>query len=164
MFETLEIGADLIANRQRAFRSFDKPVNVLETVATGDLQPVENAENQQRGETLRRRRRIVMTAPLQMQGERITRDSAVGGEIFARQQRADALEIGRHLAPDIAAIEIVEASAGKLVERIGEFRRAPDCPASGNLPSTRNRSANPGACFSISNSNGLPCASERDCA
>ena len=41
-------------------------------------------------------------------------------EIGARQRAADAFEIGRHLAPDIAAIEIVEPGMGELFERRGQ--------------------------------------------
>ena len=44
----------------------------------------------------------------------------VAVQILARDRAADAFEIGGDLAPDIAAVEIVEAGMGELLERRGE--------------------------------------------
>ena len=43
-------------------------------------------------------------------------------KIGAGDRRADALQVSRDLAPDVAAIEIVEARVGEMIERSGERR------------------------------------------
>ena len=65
--------------------------------------------------------------------ERLAPVGAVGLQVGARHRRADALEIGRDLARDVAAIEIVEPGVGELRERVGEARRLADRPRRGRL-------------------------------
>ena len=58
------------------------------------------------------------SSTLQRLGER----GAIARQILARQRAADAVEIGGDLAPDIAAIEIVEAGMGEVRQRFGKRR------------------------------------------
>ena len=108
-------------------------------------QAVEQRQDHQRGQPLRRRRRIVERAGADRDAERLGDARVVFLEIGARHRAADALQIGGDLAADIAAIEIVEPGIGEMFERGGEGGLLERAPTSGALPSTRNALRKPGA-------------------
>ena len=86
-------------------------------------QPLEQREDDQRGQPLRRRRRVVERAGARsctLSGSAIL--ASIFFQIGARHRAADALQIGGDLAADIAAIEIVEPGLRELLERRGERR------------------------------------------
>jgi len=62
-------------------------------------------------------------ADRQRNRERRSLGGAAALEVGARDRAADAIEIGRDLAPDVAAIEIIEPDMSELLERCGERRR-----------------------------------------
>ena len=64
-----------------------------------------------------------LASVLQALGEKGT----AANKVLAGDRTADALEIGGDLAPDVAAVEIIEAGIGEMIERRGEgglFERA----------------------------------------
>ena len=61
-FTRLGIGDRAVAHAQRALCRLDQPVHVIETFRLLDAEPVEQREDDQRGEPLRRRRRVVERA------------------------------------------------------------------------------------------------------
>ncbi len=69
---------------------------------------------------LRRRRRVVERAGACRHAQRRLHHGAELLEVGARHRAADALEVGGELAPDIAAIEIVEPGVSELLERGGK--------------------------------------------
>ena len=92
--------------------------------ASRDAQALEQREDDQRGQPLRRRRRVVERAGLRSHAERLGDLASIVLQIGARHRAADALEIGGDLAPDVAAIEIVEPGMGEMLERGGECASA----------------------------------------
>src|SRR6185503_12386348 len=80
----------------------------------------EQAEDDERGQALRRRRRVVERSGWYAHGERLGDKGVEFFQVGARHRAADALEIGGDLAPDIAAVEIVEPGAGEMLERGGK--------------------------------------------
>ena len=56
----------------------------------------------------------------------VAQSRLVAAEVVARHRAADLLEVGGDLGRHIAAIEVVEAGMGELVERVGKTRLAPD--------------------------------------
>ena len=61
-----------------------------------------------------------MHADVELHRQRLGQGGAAALEVGAGHRAAEALEIGGDLAPDIAAVEIVEPGMGELVERGGE--------------------------------------------
>ena len=53
-------------------------------------------------------------------------------------------KVGRHLAPDIAAVEIVKPGMCELFERRGQRFLLQSVPIAGTLPSARKVAAKPG--------------------
>ena len=95
-------------------------MQVIEAFGLGDAQPLEQREDHQRGEALGRRRRVEHGAGLERDRQRLGERRAAALEIGARHRAADAFEIGGDLAPDIAAIEIVEPGMREMVEGGGK--------------------------------------------
>ena len=95
-------------------------MDVVEALGRGLAEPLVDAENQERGEPLGRRRGIIESALADRHRERLARAGAVALQVRPRDGAADALKIGRDLVGDVAAIEIVETGAGELLERIGQ--------------------------------------------
>ena len=114
----------LVAHAERALGRLDQTMDVLEALRLRDAQALEQREDHERGESLRRRRRIVERAGLRRDAERLSDGRAIFFQIGARHRAADALEIGGNLAPDIAAIEIVKPGMGELLERRGKCASA----------------------------------------
>ena len=114
------IGDDAVAHAEGALGRFDQAVDVLETLRLRDAQAIEQRQDHQRGQPLRRRRRIVKRAGLDAHAERLRDDGFEFFQIGARHRAADALQIGGDLAADVAAIEIVEPGLAEMLERVGE--------------------------------------------
>ena len=115
------VGDDAVAHAEGALGRLDQAVDVLEAFGLRDAQAVEQRKDDQRGQALRRRRRVVERAGLR---SRTLSGSATTGfvllKIGARHRAADALQVGGDLAADIAAVEIVEPGLAEMVERVGE--------------------------------------------
>ncbi len=92
-------------------------MHVIEALGLGDLQAVEQRENHQGRQPLRRRRRVVERAGADRRLQRLAQHGAIAFDVAARNRTADALQVGRDLAPDVATVEIVEAGAGEVIER-----------------------------------------------
>ena len=87
-----------------------------------DAEPLVDAEDEEGGEPLRRRREIVEGDRRQPQRQRLDGARAEGLQVAARDGAADPLQVGGDLAADIAAIEIVEPGSREMGERVGERR------------------------------------------
>ena len=114
------IGDDAVAHAKRPLGRLDQPVDVLEAFRLRDAKALEQRQDDERGEPLRRRRRVVERARLERHAQRLGHGCAILREVGPRHRAVDALEIGRDLAPDIAAIEIVETRTGEMIEGGGE--------------------------------------------
>ncbi len=95
-------------------------MDVVEALGLRYAQALEQAEDDERGQPLRGRRRVVERARRQRQRERLAQLGAIVLEVAPRDRAADALEVGGDLAADVAAIEVVEPGVGEVVERVGE--------------------------------------------
>ncbi len=114
------IGDETIAHAEGALGRFDQAVDVLETLGLRDAQAIEQREDHQRRQALRRRRRIVERAGCDRDAERLGDPGLEFFQIGARHRAADAFQIGGDLAADIAAVEILKPGLCELVERGGE--------------------------------------------
>ena len=72
-------------------------------------------------------------------------------EVGARHRAADAFEIGGDLAPDVAAIEIVEPGMGELFERRGERALLQPCAGLGRFAVDEEGLAEAGGVFQLGN-------------
>jgi len=62
LVHSLWVGDETIAHAKRALRRFDKAVDEIEVFRVRDPEPVEQRKDHERGQPLRRRRRIVERA------------------------------------------------------------------------------------------------------
>ena len=106
--------------RKDALGRLDQAMDVIESFARGDAEAVEQRQDHQRDDALGRRVGVVDRAARQLDVQRFRESGAITRKILARDRAADAFEVGGDLAPDIAAIEIVEAGMGKMRKRLGE--------------------------------------------
>ena len=118
--DLIRIGDKTVAHAEGALGGFDEAVNVIEAFGLADTQAIEQRQNHERCQALRRRRRVVERAGSDLDAERLGDPRLVFLQIGARHRAADALQVGGDLAADIAAIEIVEAGLGEMLERGGE--------------------------------------------
>ena len=116
------IGDFRIAHGEGTLGRFDQAVDVVEAFAALHPQPVEQAEDDQRGQPLGRRRRVEERAVGERQRQWRRQPRFVLAQILAGHRRADLLEVGGDLGGNVAAIEVAIAGAGDLVERIGKAR------------------------------------------
>ncbi len=110
--------------RVRQPRRLDQAVDVLEAFAADDTEPIEKPENDERCDTLRGRRRIEQRRALDAERQRLAQPRFVVRQIGAGDRSAGFLEIGRDRHGDVAAVEIVEAGVGDLLQRVGKARPA----------------------------------------
>src|SRR6185312_8496656 len=103
-----------------ALGRLDDAVHVLEAFGLRDAQPLEQAEDDERCQALRRRRRVVERAGLYAQRERLGDKGVEFFQVGACHRAADALEIGGDLAPDVAAVKVVQPGTGEMLERGGQ--------------------------------------------
>ena len=120
------IGADPVADRKGALHRLDQPVVVLDRLGAPDAEPLVNAEDEERRETLGRRREVVQARGLELHRERLDHAGPERLEVAARDRAADRLEVGGDLAPDVAAVEVLEPGAGEMRERVAERRQLAD--------------------------------------
>ena len=118
--DAIGIGDDTVAHAEGTLGGFDQAVDVLEALALGNAQARKQAEDDERGQALRRRRRVVQRAGRDGEAERRVDPGAVLLEIGAGDRATEAFKIGGHLAPDIAAIEVVEPGMRQMLERFSE--------------------------------------------
>ena len=95
-------------------------MDVFEAFTLPHAQTIKQSEDDQRGKSLRRRRRIVEYAGLDRDAERLGNPGLEFLQIGARHRAADTFEVGGDLAANIAAVEIVEPGLRELVEGGGE--------------------------------------------
>ena len=114
------IGDDAVAHPEGALGGFHDAVDVLEAFGLLDAQAVEQRQDDERGQPLRRRRRVIERARFDAHAERRIDPRAVLLEIGAGDRAAETVEVGGNLAADIAAIEIVEAGVRQMIEGGGE--------------------------------------------
>ena len=69
--QPVRIGDDAVAHPEGALGRLDQPVDVVEAFRLADPQPLEQRQDDQRGEPLGRRRRVVERAGLQRDAERL---------------------------------------------------------------------------------------------
>ena len=119
--------------RKGALHRLDQPVVVLDRLAAPDAEPLVNAEDEERREPLGRRREVVQARGLELHRERLDHAGPERLEVAARDRAADRLEVGGDLAPDVAAVEILEPGAGEMRERVGERRQLADRAGRGGL-------------------------------
>ena len=79
-------------------------------------QPLENPQDQQGRQPLRRRGEIVVGAARQLQGQRLAHLGREAAQVLASDGAADALEVFGDLAAHIAPVEIIEALLGQMIE------------------------------------------------
>jgi len=113
----IRIGHGVVAGAQRPLGRFDQAVDVIEAFGLLDAQPIEQREDHQRDQPLGRRVGVVEGAGGNVGSQRLGDLGLVAGEIVARHRAADAVEIGGDLAADVAAIKVVEAGMGEVLER-----------------------------------------------
>ncbi len=116
------IGADPVADGDGALHRFDEAVVMRGDLPRADAEPLVDAEDEEGGEPLRRRREIVEGDRRQPQRQWLDGARAEGLQVAARDGAADPLQVGGDLAADIAAIEIVEPGSREMGERVGERR------------------------------------------
>src|SRR5688572_24349277 len=95
-------------------------MNVVEGFRLVDPQALEQREDDQGCEPLRRRRRVVDSAAGERDLQRLAHDRAVAFEIAAGDRATGALEIGGDFAPDVATIEIVQALMRQMLQSRGK--------------------------------------------
>ena len=122
LLDAIGIGHDAIAHREGPLGRLDQPVQVIEALGLRRAQALEQRENDQRCETLRRRRRVEHGAGLERDRQRLGEARPAAFEIAARDRAADAIEIGGDLARDIAAVVVIEPGLGEMIERRRERR------------------------------------------
>ena len=118
--EIVRIGHDAIAHAQRALGRLDQSVDVVEAFGFGHAQAREQREDHQRSDALRRRLGVVDRPGRQFDMQRVGERRVIARDVLALDRTADAFEVGRHLASDVAAVKIVEAGMGKVRQRRGE--------------------------------------------
>ena len=95
-------------------------MDVIEAFRFADAEAGEQRKDHQRNDALGRRVGVVDGARRQRDAQRLAERGVVMRQIVAGERAADAFEIGGDLAPDIAAIKIVEAGMRQLRERFGQ--------------------------------------------
>ena len=133
MQQPIEIGADAIADRERPFRRLDQPMNMSEALRLLDREAVEDAEDDETGEALRRRLGVVMRAAGERQPQRLAPHRAVVLQVGPGAARLDQVHVRGKLATDIAAIKIVEADVAEMLQRRGQRRVGPQRSGSRQL-------------------------------
>ena len=110
----------LVAHEEGLLRRLDKPVHVVEALGLGACEPLEDAEDHQRGEALGRRRHAEHPALPQPHLQGTQDERALALEVGEPQRTARRLELARHLTREVAAVEVVEPRAGETIESTGE--------------------------------------------
>jgi hypothetical protein len=112
-----------VAHEERLLGRLDEQVDVLEGfLAHTGTQTVEDREDHERREPLRRRREVVRGADREGGGVGGDDDGAVPLQIVATHRAVQALELGDERARDVAAVEVVEPVRREPFERRGEGR------------------------------------------
>ena len=111
------IGDHAVANAEGALGHFDETVGEFEGLGRFDAKLLVESEDDERGEALGRRRRVVGGADIELDRQRVGQHRAVAQHVVARHRAADLFEVGRKLASHVAAVEIAEAGMGELIER-----------------------------------------------
>ena len=114
--DLVRIGDGAVAHAKGALGGFDQAVDVLEALGLADAQAIEQRQDHQRGQPLRRRRRIVKRAGLDRDAERLGDRGLEFFQIGASHRAADARQIGGNLAADVTAIEILEPGLGEMIK------------------------------------------------
>src|SRR5450759_2713826 len=90
--DLIRIGDKTVAHAEGPLSGFDQAVDVLETLRLSDAQTIEQSEDDQRRQPLRRRRRVVERAGLDLDAQRLGNPRLVFLQIGARHRAADALQ------------------------------------------------------------------------
>ena len=149
MRQPRRIGDDAVAHAERALGRLDEAMRELEALGLADAQALVQREDDERRQPLRRRRRVVDRAGVELDAQRLG------------DARADSASDPR-ASPGCRSVPDRRRSRGRhRRDRNRRARRAPDdrastasalclsvVPASGGLPSGRNVSAKPGTSFS----------------
>ncbi len=106
--EIIRIGDDAVAHAQAALGRFDQAVDMIEAFRVTHVQPREQGQDHQRHDALGRRVGVVDSGRRQRDAQRFGQRRSIALQIGARDRAMDAFEIGGNLAPDVAAIKIVE--------------------------------------------------------
>ena len=89
------VGDLAVADHPGALGRLDQAVDVLEALGALDLQPVEQAEDDERGDALRRRRHVEHGRIGDRDGERRHQAGALRREVGAGHRAAGGFEVGR---------------------------------------------------------------------
>ncbi len=131
--DAVRIGDEAVADPERALGRLDYSVDVIEALGLPDPQAGEQRQDDERSEPLGRRRRVVKRAGINRDAQRFRHHGAGAFEVGSRDRAADSIEVGGDLATDVAAIEIVEASLGKMIERRRKGGLPEQCAGVGRL-------------------------------
>ncbi len=107
--EIIRIGDEAVAHAQAAFGRLDQAVNMIEAFRFTHVQPREQGQDHERNDPLGWRVRVVDRAGRQRDAQRLGQRRPITLQIEARDRAMDAFEIGGDLAPDVAAVKVVEA-------------------------------------------------------
>ncbi len=83
-----------------------RPCTCSKPSASLDAEPLEQRQDHQRRQALRRRREVEQLGALDADRERLAPLRAMGGEVFARDRRLAAREVGGDLPRQLAGVEI----------------------------------------------------------
>jgi hypothetical protein len=100
------IADNAIAHDERLLGRFDQAVHVVKAFGLRNAQPLEQRQDHQRRQALRRRREIEQLRPLYADRKRPAPRSTMGGEIVDRDRRLAAREVGGDFARQLARVEI----------------------------------------------------------
>ena len=99
---------------------------MIEGFAALDAEPVEEAEDDEGRDPLRRWRHVEEGDAVERKRQRRRLARLVPGEVGAGDRALEPFEVGGDLARDVAAVIVVEAGLGETVERVGEPRLTED--------------------------------------
>ena len=119
-------------------------MDVVEAVGALHVEAIEQAEENERGKSLGRRRQVEEGRRPDLGRQRRDHARAVLAKIVAGHDGADLVEVGGDLGGDVAAVEVVAPDSGKVVERVGEACLDERRTGCGRLAVDQERGGKPG--------------------
>ncbi len=135
---------DAVAHQERLLRGLDQAVQIREALGFGAAQPIEHAEDDERGQSLRRRRRVVHGPAAQGDSQRRRFHGPVCRKVRRRHRASDSRQLGRAGRPDLAAVEVIQPGMGQALQRIGEPRLPEERPDGRRLSARQELAGKPG--------------------
>lgn len=120
-----------VAHQEGLLGRLHQAMQVVESGAVGGAPARIEREQQQGSETLGRRRMVVQHVAVELDAERRHPPRAVGSQVGGADRAAGAGKILGERGAELTAIEVVEAHASEMPERVGEPRLAKACARGG---------------------------------